>query len=97
MSHEGYHEPIEKLRPETLDKHRAIESLMEELEAVDWYNQRADACQDEELKAILIHNRNEEAEHAVMIIEWLRRKDAVFAKQLKDRLYREGPIAKAGD
>lgn len=77
--------------------HRAIESLMEELEAVDWYNQRVDVCIDPELKAILIHNRDEEKEHAVMMIEWLRRKDPFFAKQLKERLYREGPIAKSED
>ena len=93
MAHENYHEPIELLRPETLDMHRAIESLMEELEAVDWYNQRVDACIDPELKQILIHNRDEEKEHAVMMIEWIRRKDPFFEAQLKKRLYKEGPIA----
>lgn len=97
MAHEGLHEPLEKLRPETVDYHRAIESLMEELEAIDWYNQRVDACQDEELKKVLIHNRDEEKEHAVMMIEWIRRRDPIFATQLKERLYREGPIAKSGD
>ncbi len=79
MSAEGFHESADKLRPETMDMHRAIKSLMEEMEAADWYNQRADACQDEELKKILIHNGNEEKEHAVMIIEWIRRKDSFFA------------------
>jgi ferritin-like protein len=94
MAHENFHEPIEKLRPETLDMHRALLSLMEELEAVDWYNQRVDACLDEELKRILIHNRDEEKEHAVMIIEWIRRQDPSFDKQLQKRLNKEGPIAK---
>ena len=64
MSNEGYHEPIGEISDETRDMHRAIVSLMEELEAVDWYNQRVDACKDDELKAILAHNRDEEKEHA---------------------------------
>jgi len=68
MANEGYHEPIEELSDKTRDMHRAITSLMEELEAVDWYNQRVDACKDEELKAILIHNRDEEKEHAAMFL-----------------------------
>jgi ferritin-like protein len=97
MANEGYHEPLEKLRPETMDMHRAISSLMEELEAVDWYNQRVDACTDPELKQILIHNRDEEKEHAVMVVEWIRRKDPFFAKQLKERIGRAGPIAKHED
>ena len=63
MSNEGYHEPISELTDETRDMHRAITSLMEELEAVDWYNQRVDACKDDELRAILAHNRDEEKEH----------------------------------
>jgi len=67
MSNEGYHEPINELSDETRDMHRAITSLMEELEAVDWYNQRVDACQDSELKAILAHNRDEEKEHADVV------------------------------
>jgi uncharacterized protein len=75
MSSVGYHEPIEELSDETRDMHRAIVSLMEELEAVDWYNQRAGACKDMELKAILAHNRDEEKEHASMVLEWIRRKD----------------------
>ena len=94
MAHENYHEPLEKLKAPTLDMHRAIQSLMEEMEAVDWYNQRADACGDQELKQILVHNRDEEKEHAVMIIEWIRRRDPFFEVQLKKRLYKEGPIAR---
>lgn len=92
MSNEGYHEPIEELSEETRDMHRAITSLMEELEAVDWYNQRVDACQDTELKLILEHNRDEEKEHAAMVLEWIRRKDPAFDSQLKDYLFKEGKI-----
>jgi len=73
--------------------HRAILSLMEELEAVDWYNQRAEACPDPELKAILVHNRDEEKEHAAMTLEWIRRNDPVFDKELRDYLFTEKPIA----
>ena len=93
MSSVGYHEPVAELTDETRDMHRAIVSLMEELEAVDWYNQRADVCKDQELKAILEHNRDEEKEHAAMLLEWIRRKDQRFAKQLKDYLFTEKPIA----
>ncbi|MDX1795505.1 MAG: ferritin-like domain-containing protein [Hydrogenovibrio sp.] len=92
MSSTGYHEPIEELSDATRDMHRALVSLMEELEAVDWYNQRVDACQDPELKAILIHNRDEEKEHAAMVLEWIRRQDASFSKELKDYLFTEKPI-----
>lgn len=94
MAHETFHEPLDKLKPETLDMHRAILSLMEELEAVDWYNQRVDACKDDELRKILIHNRDEEKEHAVMMIEWIRRHDSFLDKQLRTRLFKEGPIVK---
>ena len=93
MSSVGYHEPLEELSAQTRDMHRAIVSLMEELEAVDWYNQRADACQDPELKAILEHNRDEEKEHASMVLEWIRRKDPSFSKELKDYLFTEKQIA----
>lgn len=93
MSSVGYHEPIEELSNETRDMHRAIVSLMEELEAVDWYNQRVDTCKDEELKAILVHNRDEEKEHASMVLEWIRRKDLTFSTQLKKFLFTEKPIA----
>ncbi len=92
MANEGYHEPIEELSDETRDMHRAITSLMEELEAVDWYNQRVDACKDEELKKILAHNRDEEKEHAAMVLEWIRRQDPTMDKELKDYLFKEGPI-----
>jgi hypothetical protein len=93
MASVGYHEPIEELSNETRDMHRAIVSLMEELEAVDWYNQRAYACKDEDLKAILRHNRDEEKEHAAMVLEWIRRKDPAFSKELKDYLFTEKSIA----
>ncbi len=92
MSNEGYHEPINELSDETRDFHRAVVSLMEELEAVDWYNQRVDACKDAELKAILEHNRDEEKEHAAMVLEWIRRRDARFDKELKEYLFTEAPI-----
>ena len=92
MANEGYHEPIEELSDETRDMHRAIVSLMEELEAVDWYNQRADACKDAELRAILEHNRDEEKEHASMVLEWIRRKDPRFSKELKDYLFTQEPL-----
>ncbi len=93
MASEGYHEPFEKLSEETRDMHRAIVSLMEELEAVDWYNQRVDACGDAELKAILAHNRDEEKEHAAMVLEWIRRRDPKFDAELKDFLFTDKPIA----
>lgn len=95
MASVGFHESSEQLTPETRDMHRAIVSLMEELEAVDWYNQRADACKDQELKAILIHNRDEEKEHASMVLEWIRRRDPKFSKELKDYLFTEKPIAES--
>jgi hypothetical protein len=87
MSHEGYHEPIDELSDETRDMHRAIESLKEELEAVDWYNQRVDACKNPELKKILAHNRDEEKEHAAMTLEWIRKQDPRFDKELRDWLF----------
>jgi uncharacterized protein len=93
MSSVGYHEPVEELSDATRDMHRAIVSLMEELEAVDWYNQRADACKNSELKAILEHNRDEEKEHAAMVLEWIRRQDTSFSKELKDYLFTKKPIA----
>ena len=90
MANEGYHET--NLSEETRDMHRAIVSLMEELEAVDWYNQRVDACKDKELQAILAHNRDEEKEHAAMMIEWIRRRDPRFDKELRDYLFTDKPI-----
>ena len=93
MANEGYHEDIGELSDETRDMHRAIVSLMEELEAVDWYNQRVDACEDPELRAILSHNRDEEKEHAAMVLEWIRRQDPVMDKELRDYLFTDKPIA----
>ena len=93
MSSVGYHEPIEELSDEVRDMHRAIVSLMEELEAVDWYNQRAGACKDPELKKILEHNRDEEKEHASMVLEWIRRKDTRFSKELKEYLFTTKSLA----
>jgi len=93
MANEGYHEPIDELSDDTRDMHRAITSLMEELEAVDWYNQRVDATKDPELAAILAHNRDEEKEHAAMVLEWIRRKDPAFDKELRDFLFTDKQIA----
>ncbi len=93
MSNEGLHEDPTELSPETKDMHRALVSLQEELEAVDWYNQRVDACADGELKKILAHNRDEEKEHASMLLEWIRRRDPVFSKEMKENLFTEGEIA----
>jgi uncharacterized protein len=87
-----FHESEERLRPETRDLHRAIVSLMEELEAVDWYQQRMDATADEELRAILRHNRDEEQEHAAMVLEWIRRRSPSFSGHLRAFLFTEGPI-----
>ncbi len=87
MANEGYHEPVAELSAETRDMHRAITSLMEELEAVDWYNQRVDVCKDAELKSILAHNRDEEKEHAAMVLEWIRRRDPRFDKELREWLF----------
>ena len=93
MASEGYHEPLDKLSPATMDMHRAIMSLMEELEAVDWYNQRVDAAADPELKRILAHNRDEEKEHAAMVLEWIRRRDPKLDAELREVLFKEGDIA----
>src|SRR5882672_9835597 len=92
MSSESYHEPIELLSEETKNMHRAIVSLKEELEAVDWYQQRAEACSDPELRAVLLHNKNEEIEHAMMTLEWLRRKDATFSANITAYIGSSGPI-----
>ena len=92
MSSETYHEPIELLSEETKNMHRAISSLMEELEAVDWYQQRAEATTDAELRAVLTHNKNEEIEHAMMVLEWIRRKNPVFDTNIGTYLNSKGPI-----
>ena len=103
MSHEGLHEPAELLSAGTRNLHRALISLMEELEAVDWYQQRADACNDEALKAVLLHNRNEEVEHAMMVLEWIRRNDPKFNEFMREYLFKTAAIteieaeAKAGE
>lgn len=92
MASDILHAPRERLSAHTLAMHRAIVSLMEELEAVDWYRQRADDCDNEALKDILLHNMREEMEHASMVLEWIRRNDADFEMQLKDNLFSHGPI-----
>jgi uncharacterized protein len=92
MSSEDLHAPRERLSKKTLAMHQAIVSLMEELEAADWYRQRADDCDDTALKAILLHNMREEIEHAAMALEWLRRNDEDFGRQLKTYLFSEGDI-----
>jgi uncharacterized protein len=97
MSSVGYHEPIEELSDETRDMHRAIVSLMEELEAMDWYNQRLNACTDGDLRAILEHNRDEEKEHAAMVLEWIRRKDPAFSNHLREYLFTEKNISHTGN
>lgn len=92
MAGDGIHEPRELLSHATQERHRAIRSLMEELEAVDWYDQRVDATTDDDLRAVLAHNRDEEKEHAVMTLEWIRRHDPVFDEMLRRFLFVEGPI-----
>ena len=86
------HEPEDRLSGATRDLHRALVSLMEELEAVDWYQQRLEAAEDGELKEILRHNRDEEKEHAAMVLEWIRRHDQVFDAKLREFLFTEGPL-----
>jgi ferritin-like protein len=92
MASEGYHESAELLTPRTKDLHRAIVSLMEELEAIDWYQQRVDVTGDTGLREILEHNRNEEKEHAAMVLEWIRRQDPGFDRYLRRYLFTEGSI-----
>jgi hypothetical protein len=98
----GYHESESKLRPETMDNHRALTSMQEELEAADWYDQRVDAATDPALKEILAHNRDEEKEHFAMLLEWYRRRDATMDAHLKEYLFTSGSLialeqAGAGD
>jgi ferritin-like protein len=90
-----FHELAEQLKPKTRDMHRAVVSVVEELQAIDWYAQRVDATGDADLRAILEHNANEEKEHAVMLLEWIRRQDPVFETQLRAHLFRPGPIVSA--
>lgn len=93
MANEVYHEPYEKLPDDVRDMHRALSSLMEELEAIDWYNQRIAVCKDDELRALLIHNRDEEKEHAAMVLEWIRRQDDTFGEKLRDYLFTKRSLA----
>lgn len=92
MGSDTIHEPRELLSAATLDMHRAIVSLMEELEATDWYQQRAEVCPDPELKKVLLHNKNEEIEHASMLLEWIRRHDSRFDEMLRKYLFTALPI-----
>ncbi|MEZ4309873.1 MAG: ferritin-like domain-containing protein [Polyangiaceae bacterium] len=92
MASETYHEPFELLSAYSKEFHRAIVSLIEELEAIDWYQQRADVCNDPELRAVLVHNKNEEIEHAMMTLEWLRRRDADIDVRLRTYVLSEGAI-----
>ena len=97
MANEGFHEPLELLDEATLDYHRAMQSLAEELEAIDWYDQRAKATTDESLAAVLTHNRDDEKEHAAMALEWLRRRDTALDRQLRKFLFSSGPITEVGE
>lgn len=92
-----YHEPTAELSSETREIHRAISSLVEELEAVDWYHQRVDVTGDEGLKAVLAHNRDEEIEHAAMTLEWLRRRMPKFDEELRTYLFTTAPITEIED
>jgi ferritin-like protein len=86
------HEAADALKPSTLDAHRAYRSLMEELEAIDWYSQRIDAAANDELKSVLAHNRDEEMEHAAMVLEWLRRREPLLDRHLRTYLFTERPL-----
>jgi ferritin-like protein len=88
----GLHEPQERLLADTIERHRALTSIQEELEAVDWYGQRVDATTDAELAAVMAHNRDEEKEHAAMTLEWLRRHDPILDRHLRTYLFTSGPI-----
>ncbi|HEY3593205.1 MAG TPA: ferritin-like domain-containing protein [Polyangiaceae bacterium] len=92
MASETYHEALDLLSEKTKDYHRAIVSLMEELEAIDWYQQRSEATQDAELRAVLEHNRDEETEHAMMVLEWLRRANPKFDANIRTYLLKTVPI-----
>ena len=92
MSSESLHEPVELLSEPTKNMHRAIVSLIEELQAVDWYQQRAEACTDDDLRAVLLHNKNEEIEHAMINLEWIRRHSDIFDANIEKYLNAKGPI-----
>ncbi len=95
MSSDNLHAPRERLSKTTLSMHQATVSLMEEVEAADWYRQRADDCDDPALKEILLHNMREEIEHASMVLEWMRRNSPDFDKEMKTYLFSEGDILDA--
>jgi uncharacterized protein len=97
LASEGLHEPQELLDEATIDHHRAMTSLCEELEAIDWYDQRVRATSDESLAAILAYNRDDEKEHAAMPLEWLRRRDVALDANLRKFLFTSGPITQLGD
>jgi ferritin-like protein len=97
MASEGLHESEQSLDADVIDRHRAIRSIMEELEAVDWYDQRVAATNDPTLAEVLAHNRDEEKEHAAMTLEWLRRHDPVLDRQLRTYLFTEGSIVAVED
>jgi ferritin-like protein len=97
MASEGFHEPLELLDEATVDHHRAMTSLREELEAIDWYDQRVKATSDESLAAVLAYNRDDEKEHAAMALEWLRRRDAALDANLRKYLFTTGPITEVGE
>jgi uncharacterized protein len=96
LASEGFHEPLNLLDEATFDYHRAMTSLCEELEAIDWYHQRVQATSDESLAAVLAYNRDDEKEHAAMALEWLRRRDATLDAQLRKFLFSTGPIPEVG-
>jgi len=97
VASEGFHEPLELLDEATVDHHRAMTSLCEELEAIDWYDQRVKATSDESLAAVLAYNRDDEKEHAAMALEWLRRRDPALDANLRKFLFTSGPITEVGD
>jgi len=92
MASDTYHEPLDLLSEDIRNLHRALASLMEELEAIDWYGQRAEACPDPDLKAVILHNRNEEIEHAMMVLEWIRRHHGDFDAPMRKYLFTQQPI-----
>ncbi len=93
----NYHEPVNELSSEARNFSRALNSLKEEIEAIDWYHQRVIASDDPELKEIMAHNRDEEIEHACMALEWLRRNMPGWDEELRTYLFKEGPIAHHGE
>ena len=89
-----YQEPTGELSEAARNAHRALTTVIEELEAVDWYNQRVDVCTDADLAAIMAHNRDEEIEHACMALEWLRRTMPKFDQELRNYLFSSGDVTK---